>query len=641
MQDMTTKAKVTPKAEAKATAKAKPKAKAQAKAKATTAQLTTDNPVVETGSAEATKAEIRKINTRFPNFEVGFLAALLTFPSIRKNLGIITGFIWEFVYSSIPVDEVIRKIKEIQGERWFNTGGGKWDQHNDDDDNARCSLDLIRDFYDFLKRRKWLWQIYRRVQQNDVKGARVTKGNNHLRAWMQALTPDFNELRQHCKTEEEFKQVFQREAVQMLDFLRLGFQAMFTRAQEYQKQLDANEIESIPIDALFKKEEILKGIEKVDPGKLEWFKEMMAKARKNRGKAAGAADGARKKAEEEGKAATVIHPDLPIKLADDEHSEVGQLRVIMMYTSSFLAGQFARIAKYDLAIIRRPSHNVQLFCRDFWQMDDGMIIPETDGLIDQAVLDSGDNQAIEQATDDSLDNEKALKGRRIAVWRLDLGAIASILRFLEAKYNGQRLVQNYISELVWQLREELDEMAVLFKKRTLNEFFDNWADKIGEIKAEIAAKRWEGETGWCFVGDDKGIGIDAAYAKLDGITRGQWWNKEVNRAFKDLREALSDLGHHCNKIEWEKTGHVYYQNGDQCPWYLAEFWCMLARRHPDVYRYSHQDQPRQDPRICREEPAATAACSARTWMKTTKSVTSSTSAISTPTTRSNMQPPSA
>ena len=130
---------------------------------------------------------IREIVTRFPNLECGFLAALLLMSKrVRLALGITTGrIIWSFISTAAP------HVPNKPGTASFNVGGGAWDQHGQPENRSLgeiYSLDLVRDLHDFLSRRPWLREVFKKVRANDVYGTAISWHHFHLRELMTGLT---------------------------------------------------------------------------------------------------------------------------------------------------------------------------------------------------------------------------------------------------------------------------------------------------------------------------------------------------------------------------------------------------------------------------------------------------------------------
>lgn len=328
-------------------------------------------------AAAGTVPKIRRIWTRYPNLECGLFAALLEIDRVRVRLGITSGEInWRFISTAqlddpereVP-DENWEKTLERKGIVYFNAGRNPkrgWDQHGRPENRSLCeicSLDLVRGTYDFLAQRPWLREIYSRVRQNDIDATAVSTAPNNLRQLMSPLTGRY----------------LQKPEL-MLEFLKIGFLAIFNRCQAGVSANDA-----------FGLEEMLKGVAETAPDKLEWFQNLASEAIQANAEDEAEARTAVDKAERLKKTASVRHEQLP-----------RPLRVIELRTDSSRADKVARRKRYDVIIVWRSDGHVQIFTGTPYEYGE--------------------------------EKDENGKPKVIAEYRVDLGEVAKRLRIMEANF---------------------------------------------------------------------------------------------------------------------------------------------------------------------------------------------------------------
>ncbi len=287
--------------------------------------------------------KIRKITTRFPNLECGFFAALLTIRRVREHLNMAspTSLEWRFKSTavlrqeSIPTDPAeLDKIFRQKGWVFFNVAGGDWDQHGKKGNSSLCqicSLDLVREDYDFTVHRPWLKKIFNLVRANDLDGTRISPHRYNLRELMTALTvmhPDEPEL--------------------VLEFIKLGFCGAFERCQA-----------EVTLDYIFDPEEMKIGVEDCAQSQSKWFNNLVDEAINFIDEDWEAAKQDVMDAEKKRKVYTLIHPDLP--------ETIRRLRVIEVRSDSTKAAQAARRCGYQVAIVWRPDGHCQIFTGNIFE----------------------------------------------------------------------------------------------------------------------------------------------------------------------------------------------------------------------------------------------------------------------------------
>ena len=337
--------------------------------------------------------KIQRIVTRFPNLECGFFSALLTIRRIREGLDIATtsGEVeWQFVSTATLkkpnpnadaqfIQETLRK----QGVIFFNAGdarsAGKYDQHGRPENQSLCelcSLDLLRQDYDFLVRRPWLCDIFRLIRQNDIDGSRISRHKHHLRELMVAATQEWRDKPKAA-----------------LDFLTLAFCGVFEQAKN-----------GVPVSQLFDPDVIKQGVAKHAPDQADEFTKQVDRFIVRLGEFWRQALRDVANAERYGKIAEFRHPDFPLRRP---------WKAIMLYSTSPKAAQAARYKGYHLIMVRNPNSpsrksrdkHVQIFSGTMFQWS----VKDPDH-----------------------------KHPPVVRWRLDMGQIARQLRILEANFQEPR-----------------------------------------------------------------------------------------------------------------------------------------------------------------------------------------------------------
>ena len=135
---------------------------------------------------------VAKIVTRYPNLEVGFFSALLDYlPELRDALDLDQKVRWEFI-STAEIDAASQRRKHEPGVLCFDVGGCDLDHHGLNIGNlpfqARCSLDLLHEKYDFVANHPYLAKVFNRVRLNDLQGESVSRHPHNIRELMTALT---------------------------------------------------------------------------------------------------------------------------------------------------------------------------------------------------------------------------------------------------------------------------------------------------------------------------------------------------------------------------------------------------------------------------------------------------------------------
>lgn len=255
--------------------------------------------------------KVKKIITRFPNLECGFLAALLAYcPTVCRHLSITTGkLLWDFISTATKINDPDDNPEII----YFNVGQGEFDQHGKIENQSLCqlcSLDLIRESYDFLHGRPWIKEIFQLVRANDIRGERISRHPFNLREIMTALSYNY-------KGNPKL----------VLDWLTLAFCGIFECCKA-----------GIPIKDIFNPEEIIKGVAKWAPLQLEWFEELLSESIVTIKKHRAWANKAIKAAESQSRTRTI------------NVTTVGQVKVIEVFCDSFKTGSAGRQAGYQVVI---------------------------------------------------------------------------------------------------------------------------------------------------------------------------------------------------------------------------------------------------------------------------------------------------
>ncbi|MBI4281421.1 hypothetical protein HY625_01230 [Candidatus Uhrbacteria bacterium] len=276
-----------------------------------------------------------KVVTRFPNFEVGFFAALLEyFEWVRRKLEVTRGALsWEFIPAGgLQFSKYVGKKPAdlaADGKLLFNVGEGAFDQHGRPENigNANggmiCSGDVLRmDGYDFLGRRAYLTRLYEIVAANDVSGVSVSGDKENFREAMVGLTAKYQE-----KPEV------------VLEFLTLGFCGLFELARNGEELADP-----------YARASLERAVLAYAPEKADRFRTLYQEAMNclieewNRA-VADYGSGRRER--------RISHPEMGGR----------QLKVVSFRSGSCRAGHVARRNSADVTIIQNPDGHVQVTAR--------------------------------------------------------------------------------------------------------------------------------------------------------------------------------------------------------------------------------------------------------------------------------------
>lgn len=257
------------------------------------------------------RKKVKEIVTRFPNLECGFFAALLDYcPQACRHLNITTGQLkWRFISTATKINKPDDDPEII----YFNVGGGQFDQHGKPENQSLCqlcSLDLVRESYNFLDRRPWIRDIFELIRANDKEGERISRHHFNLRELMTALS---------------YK--YQDDPQLVLNWLTLAFCGVFECCKA-----------GIPIKNIFNPEEMVKGVAKWAPLKLAEFEELLNEAVATLQQHWAWAKRAVKKAEDFGKFNTVFV------------TTIGEIKIIEVLSNSFKTGAAGRQAGYQIVI---------------------------------------------------------------------------------------------------------------------------------------------------------------------------------------------------------------------------------------------------------------------------------------------------
>lgn len=283
---------------------------------------------------------VRTRNAR-TSLEAGFLAALLSFDTIRENMtirgrGFARNLRWEFISpallrrpKSLDADALSAHHEDLltRGILYFNIGDnegpGLIDHHGDE--NGLSSLDVLRNECDrdFLEELPWLLNLYLLVSDNDAYGTALSTGET-IRTLMTGLS---------CMNMDDET---------TFEVLKLAFLGAFDRCQHW-----ANEdgyIENTAKLSVLK--HVKDGVKNCQPNSSEWFNGIVDKAlatlKKDWDDACKDVD----RAQDHKKTWKVYHPILSPILHRD-------LRVIAVRTKTMQAAKAARRRgyRYDLVII--------------------------------------------------------------------------------------------------------------------------------------------------------------------------------------------------------------------------------------------------------------------------------------------------
>ena len=280
--------------------------------------------------------KIRQVVTRFPNLECGFLAGLLNFcEQVRRHLGITTGKLgWEFISTATKVEDPDGDPEVIH----FNVGQGRLDQHGKPENKSLCqlcSLDLVREDYDFLKGRPWLREIFELVRANDIRGERISRHPFNLRELMTALSYNYKDNPQL-----------------VLDWLSLAFYGVFECCQA-----------GLPIEKVFNPQEMVKGVALNSPQQLEWFETLISEAIATVKQHWSWAQSAVKRAVAKSRCKLVQAPT------------VGDIKVIEVFCDSFKTGAAGRQAGYQIVIQWNKDGHCQIHGGHLQEKnDDGLVV---------------------------------------------------------------------------------------------------------------------------------------------------------------------------------------------------------------------------------------------------------------------------
>ena len=268
-----------------------------------------------------------KIVTRYPNLEVGFFGALLEYlPPLRDALDLDQEIQWEFI-STAEIDAASQRRKHEPGVLCFDIGGCDLDHHGLNTGNlpfqARCSLDLLREKYDFVARYPFITEAFDRVRLNDLQGEAVSRHPHNIRELMTALTASLPD-----------------EPQVVLDWLSVAFCGVFWLCQ-------SNDISN---DQLFDPDTLLRGVSKYCPERYSWFSELLQTAENALQVEWDLAVAAVGQAVKQGWSAEVFVPALKRKI-----------KVILVFGDSTKIGPAARKQKFNLIIQANPDGHVQIF----------------------------------------------------------------------------------------------------------------------------------------------------------------------------------------------------------------------------------------------------------------------------------------
>lgn len=256
--------------------------------------------------------KIKKVITRLsPNLECGFFAGLLAFcPKVCHHLGITTGqLLWDFISTATKIEDPDGDPEII----YFNVGGGQFDQHGKPENKSLCeicSLDLVREDYDFLHGRPWIREVFALVRANDTEGERISRHFLNLRELMTALSYNYK-----------------HDPQLVLDWLSLAFCGVFECCKA-----------GIPIKDVFNPEEMIKGVALYSPQQLDWFEELLNEAVITVKKHWVWANKAIKVAKAKERVATASVPN------------VGEIKIIEVVCDSFKTGAAGRQAGYPIVV---------------------------------------------------------------------------------------------------------------------------------------------------------------------------------------------------------------------------------------------------------------------------------------------------
>ncbi len=249
------------------------------------------------------------------------------------------------------------------GSYFFNVGHGEFDQHGRPENISLCelcSLDLVRESYDFLQGRPWLREIFQLVRSNDIQGERISRHPFNLRELMTALSYNYKDQPQL-----------------VLDWLTLAFCGAFECCKA-----------GIPVSNIFNPNEMMQGVALHSPLQLEWFEGLLKEATITLKRHRNWANKSIALAKANNCTRTVQVPT------------VGEIKMISVFCDSFKTGTAGRQAGYQIVIQwNRDGH-----C----QIHGGNITEKIDGTITKKWIHMG-----EVAADLRLLEAKC-RGRKIA-----------------------------------------------------------------------------------------------------------------------------------------------------------------------------------------------------------------------------------
>ncbi len=278
------------------------------------------------------------IITRFPNFEVGFLAALLrAFPALRASLELPDDFRWDFIpagglewsqYRGRAPAEL-----ETEGNILFNAGGGKFDQHGIEENRQGggkfCSLDLVLRACPNIVSEK-VQPLVARISANDVAGIAISK-DQRLRDAMMGLTVKYTS-----------------DPMTVLRFLELAFFGAIRRAEAGQVAEDPFSLEELTASVAFAAPESLADFRARFAEALAAIEAEWKTAEYDFAHGRGQNQGPFTK--------SIMHP-----------SRRAPLRVCAFPSDSIRAQQYARYKKYDVVVIQSKNGHVQIATRHLFQ----------------------------------------------------------------------------------------------------------------------------------------------------------------------------------------------------------------------------------------------------------------------------------
>lgn len=261
-----------------------------------------------------------------PSPEVGFFVAILYFfPEIRRSLSLKPDFkifgvpAGALRYSKDLGDSKVADL-EKRGYIFFNVGLGRFDEHGqaaNRQGSLVCSLEVFRQYRDFLKGRGYLKPLFDLIAGNDRTGSRLSNVRSNIRRALDGLNYLY-------PTQTKF----------VLRLISLGFCGAIQLAKN-------GVVENDP----FSRDAVYRGVEAFNPVVLPLFKkyfEMGQSAMDGLWKEAAVDFGTRAAAEVE---------NLSLRR---------KLRVVSFVSDSREAGRYSRKQGFDVAVIYNRDGHVQI-----------------------------------------------------------------------------------------------------------------------------------------------------------------------------------------------------------------------------------------------------------------------------------------